>query len=285
MSQPAVDAASFGRIVTALRPWLGIMVFAGGWAHRLYRLHPLAHAPAYAPLMTKDTDIALDPAHAPASGDIRDRLLEAGFTEEFLGEDRPPVTHYHLGHASSTTFAEFLVPLTGGASRRDGTPDNTARVGGVTAQKLRFLELLLLAPWTVTLPGGDFSLESHMTVQVPNPASYLAQKILIYGRRQPESRAKDTLYVHDTLETFADALSEIRRVWAEDVQPHMPPKQVRRVEGTWAYIEGRVTDDVREAARLARSVGRDLSNERIVQVCAFGLRQVFAPSAGIDTFP
>lgn len=275
MNPPAAEAVAFGRMVTALHPWLGIIVLAGGWAHRLYRLHPFAHAPAYPPLLTKDTDIALDPADAPPSADIRERLLQAGFTEEFLGDDRPPVTHYHLGGPSSTTFAEFLVPLTGGASRRDGTPDKTARVGGVSAQKLRFLELLLLGPWSVTLPAGDFSLESQLTVRVPNPASYLAQKILIYGRRKPESRAKDTLYIHDTLETFADALGGIRRVWADEVRPHVHSNQVRRVERIADYIEGRITDDVREAARLAQSVGRDLSAERIVQVCSFGLQQVF----------
>ena len=32
----------FARLVEALEPWLDRVVIIGGWAHRLYRLHPLA---------------------------------------------------------------------------------------------------------------------------------------------------------------------------------------------------------------------------------------------------
>jgi len=43
---------------------------------------------------------------------VRQGLLEAGFTEEFDGEDRPPATHYHYA-PSGGFYAEFLSPLTG----------------------------------------------------------------------------------------------------------------------------------------------------------------------------
>jgi hypothetical protein len=36
------DLASFSRTVEALEPGLGQIVVIGGWAHRLYRYHPLA---------------------------------------------------------------------------------------------------------------------------------------------------------------------------------------------------------------------------------------------------
>ena len=42
---------------------------------------------------------------------MRARLLAHGFTEEFLGEDQPPATHYHLGGEPSGFYAEFLTPL------------------------------------------------------------------------------------------------------------------------------------------------------------------------------
>ena len=34
------EFASFARLVESLRPWLDQVVVIGGWAHRLYRLHP-----------------------------------------------------------------------------------------------------------------------------------------------------------------------------------------------------------------------------------------------------
>ena len=35
------DVEYFARLVEALDPWLDQVVIIGGWAHRLYRLHPL----------------------------------------------------------------------------------------------------------------------------------------------------------------------------------------------------------------------------------------------------
>lgn len=85
--------AGFSRLVAALTPWLDRVVVIGGWAHRLYRLHPQAQAVEYAPLTTLDTDVAI-PAELPTTTeDLRQRLLAQGFTEERLGDDQPPVTH------------------------------------------------------------------------------------------------------------------------------------------------------------------------------------------------
>ena len=43
------DLGSFSRLVRALDPWLDRVVIIGGWAHRLYRLHPYAQTLDYAP--------------------------------------------------------------------------------------------------------------------------------------------------------------------------------------------------------------------------------------------
>ena len=40
------EQLAFGRLVTGLSPWLEQLVFVGGWAFRLYRLHPGAQVPA-----------------------------------------------------------------------------------------------------------------------------------------------------------------------------------------------------------------------------------------------
>ncbi|MGA7794916.1 MAG: hypothetical protein WCA19_17900 [Candidatus Acidiferrales bacterium] len=40
-------------------------------------------------------------------------------------------------------------------------------------------------------------------LQIANPASFLAQKILIRGERDTKARAKDILYIHDTIVVFS----------------------------------------------------------------------------------
>lgn len=90
---PISDIAQFSRLAAALDPWLEQVVFVGGWAHRLHRLHPSARSLNHPPLVTLDADVAV-PRHLPVEGqDIRQRLISSGFTEEFLGRDHPPVTH------------------------------------------------------------------------------------------------------------------------------------------------------------------------------------------------
>ena len=90
------DLPAFARLVTALDPWLDRIVIIGGWAHRLYRLHPRAQALDYAPLTTLDTDIAVPSVLPVRERDIRDHLRAAGFVEEFFGDDQAPATHYRL---------------------------------------------------------------------------------------------------------------------------------------------------------------------------------------------
>jgi hypothetical protein len=96
----------------------------------------------YRPLMTRDTDVAIPPGIRGDEGTLRDRLLTRGFTQEFLGDDRPPVTHYQLGGHDTGFYVEFLTPLVGGEFRWDGTRDVTTSVSGVSAQKLRHLDVL-----------------------------------------------------------------------------------------------------------------------------------------------
>lgn len=52
------DYDALARLVQGIDPWRGHLVFVGGWAHRLYRFHPLAGAVSYQPILTKDTDLA-----------------------------------------------------------------------------------------------------------------------------------------------------------------------------------------------------------------------------------
>jgi hypothetical protein len=246
------DLAKFSRLIEALRPWLGQIMFIGGRAHRLYRERPEAVPVAYEALQTDDADVALNPRTMSASESIRVRLKEFGFDEEFSGDDRPPVTHYGLGPKDAGFYAEFLTPLLGGEQRRDGSPDVTERIAGVVAQKLRYIDVLLVAPWSVTLRReAGFDLTEPATILIPNPTSYLVQKLLIHGLRKPGDRAKDALYIHDTIELFSGSLPVLRTLWQESLMPTLHERAIRKLRAQTDALFGSITDTVRGAALIA----------------------------------
>jgi len=269
------DIDHFARLIGTLSPWLDQVVIIGGWAHRLYRLHPLAQPLDYEPLGTLDTDVAI-PAQLPVTGEeIRQRLLENGFREELLGETLPPAAHYHVATGDSGFYAEFLTPLIGGNVKRGGKRDATTQIAGVPAQKLRHLELLLDAPWEVVVaPSNGYPTAGAQRVRVPNAAAFLAQKILIHDKRDRADKAKDILYIHDTIETFGGNLPTIRGEWETNVKPTLHARASREVEGATKTHFQEVDDTVRDAARIA--TGRDLTPEMVREVCSYGWKQVFS---------
>jgi len=268
------DLRHFARLIDALDPWRADLVIIGGWASRLYRFHPMAEQLAYPAIITLDTDIAL-PVRLPAkTPNIRERLLESGFQEELLGDHRPPVAHYGLSGEKSGFYAEFLTPLTGGVRKRHSKADSTIRVGGVTSQKLRYLDLLLRSPWSVTLdqPKG-FPVTKATDVRIANPAGYMAHKLLIYSMRPPADRAKDILYLHDTIEVFGGSLDRLRDEWQSTLRRHLHRNALRSMDTSVSSLFQNVTDVIREAALMA--IGRNLSPQQITNVCQAGLSKIF----------
>ncbi len=268
------DLNHFARLIEALRPWLDQVVIIGGWAHRLYRLHPHAQPLDYAPLATLDTDVAL-PLDLPATSEqIRGRLLGANFHEELLGDTQPPAAHYRIQTGGSSFYAEFLTALQGSEVKR-GKPDVTARISGVSVQKLRHLELVLANPWEVLIARANgYPTPRPRRIRIPNPAAFLVQKILIHGKRNHLKRAKDLLYIHDTIETFGGNLGAIREEWQSTVRPLLQTRSVRIVEEAPKKYFKVVTDAHRDAARMG--VGRTLTPEMVREVCEFGWTQIFS---------
>lgn len=266
--------AGFSRLIAALDPWLDRVVIVGGWAHRLYHLHPSAQQLGFAPLMTYDADIALPPtlpAHTPT---IRDALVSNGFEEEFRGDDMPPVTLYYLGNKNSGFYAEFLTPLRGGEYSRSGKRKATAQVAGVNSQQLRFIDILLNKPWTVELQARDFALPAPKLVRLASPVGFLAQKVLIHHMRGVNDQAKDILYIHDTLQVFGSRLDDLRNEWKERVRPCLHPKAARTVETAHSWIFGELTDVIRLASSTAP--GRRLIPEALRASCEYGFQQIFS---------
>ena len=228
------DFAAFARLITALRPWLGQLVVVGGWAHRLHRFHPLANAPEHLPLRTRDADLAFS-TDAVLAGNLRTALGDAGFGEELFGDDTPPATHYCLGEEDAGFYAEFLTPLLGSGVKRSGAPDATVSRAGVTAQKMRYLDLLLLAPWSVRVgPERGVPVAADVDMLVPNPTSFIVQKLLIHSDRPGSKKAQDVLYIHDTLELFGASIDQLRDLWVDQVRSAMPSTTARRARRSLA---------------------------------------------------
>lgn len=267
------DLSNFARLVNAIRPWLPHVVIVGGWAHRLHRLHPFATDQEYRPLRTRDVDLAFS-LNAPLEGDLSEALNEAGFKEELSGEATPPVIHYRLGDEDAGFFAEFLTVKKGDGLRPDGRPDSTVSKAGITAQKLRHLELLLKAPWKVRLTAEtEVPVEKPVDLLVPNAVSFIIQKILIQKRRAPEKRAQDVLYIHDTLQLFGASLLELRSIWESEVKPSMSPTTAKRAIAKAFELFKDVTDDIRTAALIPAD--RSLRPDNIRDAINYGFGEIF----------
>lgn len=268
------DLDSFGRLLQAIEPWRAHLVLVGGWAHRLHRFHPLASVPDYAPLITRDTDLAFK-VDAPLEGDIRSALAASGFEEDLSGDHNPAVTHYALGDDDAGFYVEFLTPLRGSGVKRNGDPDVTVAKAGITAQKLKHLDVLLVEPWPIRIgPAKGVTVPAPIDVLVANPVSFMAQKLLIQKYRSPAKRAQDVLYIHDTIELFGASLPHLRSVWTDTIRPVMGATTARDVLTLSENTFARVTDVLRDAARIPND--RNLSPERLRATCETALQQILA---------
>ncbi len=265
------DREAFVKLVQALTPWSRQLVFVGGWAHRLYRLHAKAGALGYAPVVTLDVDVAFGERER-LEGNIKARLEAAGFEEQLTGTHIPPVSQYTFGGDELVGFyAEFLTPLPGRDMTRDGVPLATLATAGITAQRLRYLGLLLVSPWTVTL-GADWGLDHATDLHVPNPVGFIVQKLLIRDRRPPNKQAQDLLYIHDTLELFGAHLDDLRSTWRNDVRPAMQPRWVDRLAAEVEGAFGTLNDRIRDAALIPTD--RPMDAGRMRAMCRELLREL-----------
>jgi hypothetical protein len=274
---------AFARVVDALRPYLGDLVFVGGWAHRLLALHELAGSLDFQPLMTTDTDIATPPQLRARGPSIKQLLHQKGFNEELSGDATPPVSEYRMGKEEGALYVEFLAPQPGGPNRRDGSPDATLNVAGVTAQKLKYLEILFVEPWAVRLNDANgYPLgKDGASVKVPNPGAYLLQKVLVLHERKHGKGSKDLLYIHDTLLMFSGVFDQLR-VHARRVSEKVHPNWVNTFHERRRALFRAVDDRLRGAERIARESGRASppSADQIRLVCRQGLDTVFGTPGG-----
>jgi hypothetical protein len=273
MTKLDAEIEPFVKFIEALDPWLGQVVLVGGWAHRLYRLDPRARNVAYLPLTTLDGDVAVPTKLKKEESSVRERLLQAGFKEEFVGEHRPPATHYHYGQEGGF-YLEFLTPLVGSEYDRNGKRKATREVSGVSSQQLRYIDILMISPWKIALGRGNgYPFTPAKKTLVANPSSFVAQKILIHHERNYKDRAKDLLYMHDTIDVFSEHLAELREVYSKEIRPRLHNRRVMELRAAGDGLFGKVNDTIREAALMA--AGRKLSAEALAETGRAGLKEIF----------
>lgn len=276
----APDHKYFLELAKAVEPYLDQLVFVGAWCHRLLRFHPLATPPAFVPLMTEDADIATPERLQAKSPSLAEALTTGGFRVEMSGDGKLPVTKYYPKDAETGPYVEFIAPLRGSGYTRAGQPNDLLAASGITAQKLRFVDLLLFEPWQLPLTnqhGFDVGLQ-ELRVQVANPASYLAQKVLTLNRRVNRAkRPKDALYIHDTLSMFASSFALLRDQAAKVLRA-LPAKTQREFAELCASLFMNKSLMV-SAAAIAAATGRahPPSADTIEAVCTVGLEAIFAP--------
>ena len=108
---------------------------------------------------------------------------------------------------------------------------------------------------------------------VPNPVSFIVQKVLIHKHRDEKKKAQDVLYIHDTLELFGASLDKLRTVWEDQVRPKMPARTATRAMATTTKLFENVTDVIRDAARIPQD--RRLQPENIRAATQYGLEEIF----------
>ena len=200
----------------ALKPYLDDLVIAGGWVSYLYAAHEQPSEEAVG-LKTRDLDLAV-PREVPEREKTIDQLLgEAGFTCELRSLDTPPVTHYVATHEGDEVEIEFIT------TARGADPGVRTVQSGLTAQELRYVDLLLEHRWA--LPLDDLSNgELEGRVWVPTPAAFILQKALAHKKRtDPLKKEKDLYYIFYVMDGFRgwhpwireglNTLAAARRPW------------------------------------------------------------------------
>jgi hypothetical protein len=220
--------AFLAHVLWTFRPHLDTMVLVGGFAVRLYELHPRAASTAVRVLRTFDADFAIPSSGIPVTGESLGALAEAaGFKLDFRGDHIPPVMKFvpkgTLGRPVGVDqyTVEFLTPMTGAPISRNKRAVVTSDIqAGVTAQRLRYLDLLLAHLWRVSLaelPGIPQEART-MKVRLPHPGLFIVQKILISeDHNRLERRPKDMAYVYHVVSLFRREIMTL----AEDVRGQM----------------------------------------------------------------
>lgn len=191
------DPQLLGTLV-ALGEYLEDMVLVGGWVPHLYRKIWSPERPVRE-RRTLDLDAAVRGRVPVRQGSRLDVLLAAeGYAQRLAGPSGLAAQIYESPPNSNLLPIEFLAPLTG--PREQATVEIQK---GVTAQALRYLNILLDNSFDIRLSGQALPGPLvELTVRIPTPGAYILHRGLIHARGRSSRRGKDLYYIYETWATL-----------------------------------------------------------------------------------
>jgi hypothetical protein len=210
-------------LIRAMGPYRQDAVVSGGVVPLIYRFHSNYKRPRQPALLTNDLDLTVPESLPFRERRLRDELDHGGFVVVPSRTSNPSLPPKHviqrkaLGERTvAALHGELLIPLTGSAIDRKNRPRSPREIqDGLTAEALRFLDLLLWEPVTFDLAHiEDLQLKNGGLYQVklPRIGPYIVQKALCSERRENrEKRDKDLAYIYDAATIAHGNWSSIRR--------------------------------------------------------------------------
>jgi hypothetical protein len=273
-----------GRVAVAVEPYAGAILVIGGMVPLLYRSVPgFARTPFDAP-GTTEVDMSVPPrlpmSHRPILDLLTDARLVAFESPGYRGQPGAQAFQDadHGTLRKAPTFVEFLAPLLG-----KGQKTLVEVQPGFRAEALRYLDLLAFEPIALQVRDvPELTIDAASRLQVPQPAMYVAQKILARssGRlMKAHKAAKDLAYVFDVA-----VLS--RPIWSSQHEIVVRAAAAAAVWRSWLARAGRqlkllfetpASEGPIEAARILRDLmgTRAPSEEDVQQVVTRFVEQVF----------
>lgn len=209
--------------LAALGGYLQDIVVVGGWVPHIYRRIWPSQSVVEA-RRTFDLDAAV-PRRLLLGGRSRlDSLLAArGYAPVLGGTSGLPAQTYENPAHSDLLPIEFLAPLTG-----NGQETIVEIQEGVTAQALRYLDLLLENAFDVRIRAQTLdSSPEELTVRIPIPGAYVFHRGLISESGGSRRRGKDLYYIFETWASLPDVRDQISAQIVE-VRANYPPTWYRR---------------------------------------------------------
>lgn len=216
---PAVVKQVLFTALDALRDYLSDIVIVGGWVPQIYAWRE--DAPEI-PVRSYDVDAAVA-RKLPLRGEkgIAELMEAAGFDREVkdsgfgmaaFGAKGLQVTQFFYRKGRVQIPVEFITPLLG-----RGEETSIQIQGGVVAPALRYTDILLNHPETVSVAGETLAgKKERFTFRVPTLPAFVFTKGLIFARRGDlEKRGKDLAYILEILKrptwrrTAVDGLSKV----------------------------------------------------------------------------
>jgi hypothetical protein len=193
------------RSARALSKYKEDFVLVGGLVPLCYRKIFQGDVETIKPILTSDIDWAVPNRIQEKEGQkIITLINKAGYRQILSQHVVPPIAKFQHERFDEKTTApvtlEFITDRKGGTSSRSGEDLTKVNVqAGFRVVALSHVRILMDRPMTFDLSKvDDLGLKEKLEVQIPHPANYVLQKLLISKRRSTkEKHDKDLAYVYD----------------------------------------------------------------------------------------